>query len=90
MDYVKNDTGKFFPTRFIDSKFLGGNYEMYKDLWKKFIEEITSINNKKIKEFSRKIGDHKKTLDTGKKKFRDKIITYYDTDSKQVNVYYKS
>jgi len=92
MNYVNNIKWKtmFFPTRFIDSKFLGGNEKMYKNLWIKFIHEIQSINNKKIKEFSRKIADHKKTLETGKKKFKDTIIEYYNPVERTLNLYYKS
>ena len=79
-----------FPTRFLDSKYLWWNYELYKQLWSRFVKELRNSKSSELQRFYKKIAYHKKILLHGKVKFKGKDIVYYDEDKKIVNLYNKS
>jgi hypothetical protein len=39
------NVSKFFPTRFLDSKYLAGVYSKYINLWKSFVEQLRTNND---------------------------------------------
>jgi len=79
-----------FPTRFLDSKYLWGNYELYNQLWFRFVKELKNSKSHELKRFYKKIAYYKKVLWKGKVRFKGKDIVYYDEDKKIVNLYNKS
>lgn len=71
---------KFFPTRAIDSRYCGGDYNLYSIYKEKMLYEIKEDWKNLKEDLRNKIRNYKKIMLTGKNKFKGKEIIHYDLE----------
>ncbi len=81
------DYKKIFPTRFLDSKFIFWNYEIYKELWNYFIKNLNQIK-RHLKSFrDSKIRYHKWISESWTAKFKWETIKHFDIENWMIYFY---
>jgi len=78
--WMLKERSYFFPTRFLDSKYLVGNWKVYKNLWKEFLLQLNNPEiNKLLKYFKdSRIRGHKKISETGSQIYKWEKIIHFD------------